>query len=388
MSNNILLTISQDDITSPYKFKNTNIKVYSFEEAIYHVYYYFKQSADDFISDEFILWVHDVLGLTFVASQIKNIANMKSFSKRIIKFVTLIDYFSDSQVEKIKEDLIVWENTLEWEQLKQSADYMLNNNEIEKGILIYLKALKYGENIYLFNNLGIAYMKKGKFEDAYNILNKAYRMEKNIDIIMNFCEASVYNQKYEEALLLIQYLDENTKSTNIYYLKGILDFETKNYSNAILNFTEGFEKTKEDYYIYKISEVYIKKRDFLKAIDILSKVENKDNNYLCKIAEIEVGNLNVPAAVQCMQKAIMTDKEDINIWINLAKYHRLNYDLVKASSSISKALLLDPNNELGQIENAKIKKSQGKIKEYQHILHVVLNTFKKKYREMIKVSPL
>lgn len=382
MSDNILLTVSQDDIMSPYKFKNTNIRVYSFEEAIYHVYHYFKQSSEDFTSEQFISWVNDILGLTVIASQLKNISTVQSFSKRLTRFLTLIDYFSDVQLEKIKEELTIWENRLEWEQLKESADYMINNNNIEKGIGLYLQAIKYGDNIYLFNNLGIAYMKKGDFREAYNILSKAYHMERNIDVTINFCEAAIYNKKYEEALSIIQQLEQINIIDTVYYLKGMLEVETKNYNNAILYFTQGFEKTNEDYYLYKISEVYVKKRDYLKAIDILSSVTCKDSDYLCKIAEIHVSDLNVPEAVKCMQKAITKDRENISIWINLAKYHRLDYDLVKASSSISKALMIDANNELAQIENARIKKSQGKIKEYQNTLHVILNMFKKKYREM------
>jgi Tfp pilus assembly protein PilF len=82
-----------------------------------------------------------------------------------------------------------------------------------------------------------------------------------------------------------------------------------------------------------------------------------------------------------MQKALITNKNSIDLWIRLAEYYRLNYDLQKATGAITKALELSKKNPRANLENARIKKALGKIKDYQVILNSVLVGFKEKYRE-------
>ena len=83
MASSLLLAVSQEENDVFYQFKMTNVKVFSFEEALYHVYHNWKQTVDDFCCDEFIRWTNNALRLSFIASKIKTIAETESFSERL-----------------------------------------------------------------------------------------------------------------------------------------------------------------------------------------------------------------------------------------------------------------------------------------------------------------
>jgi Tfp pilus assembly protein PilF len=117
------------------------------------------------------------------------------------------------------------------------------------------------------------------------------------------------------------------------------------------------------------------------ALAALSALGEETKELLVKQAYVYFASGNVPAAIKCIEKALMTNKSDAGLWVALAVYYRMDYDFQKAQAAVSTALNIDPFNEKALLENARIKKSLGKTKEYQEVLKNILSSLKKKYRE-------
>ncbi len=382
MSAQLLLAVSQAENNIPYKFKLTNINVYSFEEALYHVYAYWTQSTDDFVSDEFLTWVSSTLGLSFLASKIKEISKIEAFSERLLSFLSIIDYFDEIQLVSLRSRLLEWEKTCEWERLKVRADYLLDNKDPYAAISFYKKALELQENVVLLNNIAIALMQLCCFQEAEYYLEKAYGIDgNNIDIVLHLTEAAIYNHNFEKALRMLCVAEQiEPKNADIQFLHGELNYEMGNVRYSIDYFEKAFELKKDAFYVYRLADVYVKLRLYEKALSSLDKVLFKERNFLMKQADIYVKFNNVPAAIKCIKQALVVDNNDAELWVKLAMYHRIDYDHIHAAIAIDKALKIAPNDQKAKLENARIKKAQGKIKEYQLILSDILTSFKHKYR--------
>lgn len=383
----LLLCLSQDDAAESYQFKITNIKVYFFEEALYHCRHYWKESIDDFLSEEFIDWVRTGLKLKFLASQIQELTTLSSFSVKLIRFLSLTDYFDKADLDGLANELTDWEKRMEWERLKERGDSLMRLNEPSKAFVLYKKALDYAENANLLNNAALALMRLERPNDASVLLEKAYALKPDdAQIRLNLAEARIYDQRFEKALTLLKTAEEeHGPNAHIFYLHGELNLEAGNIRYSIDYFEKAYAIDPSDFYLYRLTDVYVKLRFYEKALENLNKAKIKNGDFFLKQAEVYVAAANVPTAIRCIEKALMLSSNQAELWIRLAMYHRLDYDLNRAYGAILKALNLAPTNDQARLELARIKKAQGKTKEYQKILTAILQGFKKKYREQGQV---
>lgn len=379
----LIQCLNQEPVTSPYTFKLTGVSVFSFEEALYHCYTYWKDSIDDFVSSEFIAWVKDILGQAYIASQIKELSDLEQLSQRFTKFLSITDYFEDDEIKEIHAELMQWENRLEWEQLKERADAFNKVNEPQKAYSLYMRALKYEENPQILNNLGVCLMKLKRFDESYFYLAKAYEMQKYISILVNLAESAIFSHKFEIAEELLTQIKDEKDDAELNYLYGEYFYESGNIRKSTKYFEEAAASSNDTFYIYRLTDAYIKLRKYDNALALLETVENKDKEFLMKQGEVYAVSGHIPAAIKSIEKALIFDKGDCALWIILAYYHRLNYDFIKAQSAIITALRIEPNNEKALLEQARIKKSLGKTKDYQVILKNILDDIKQKYRELI-----
>jgi len=380
----LLLALNQEPVSHPYIFKTTNLSVYSFEEALYHCYTHWKESADDFTSAEFADWVSGVLGHAHIGDEIKALADVAGFSERFTRFLRLTGYFADEHTANIKAELQIWESALEWERLKERADAFNAKGQAFKAYPLYKRALDFNENAVLLNNLSICLLKLQRFEEAYDYLQRAYEMEPgNIQILTNFTEAAIASHSFNKAVSLLDRLSKIKKGGSVDYLYGELNLEMGDIRAAASYFEKAAAETNEPQHIYRLCEIYVKLRMYDDALAVLDTVAagGESKELLIKQAFVYVAAGNVPAAIKCTEKALMAHKADAQLWVNLAVYHRMDYDLTKASAAIATALNIDPYNERALLESARIKKSLGKTKDYQDVLKNILNSLKKKYRD-------
>ena len=394
----LLLCVSQQENTQPYRFSVTGIQAYTFEEILYHVYNYWKQSVDDVTSPHLVAWVHDTLGLPFVAAKIKQAAAIENFSERMLAFLRTSEYFDEPQLAAIRPNFERWEKRLEWETYKERADDLAKRGEPEKAIPLYRRALQYDENVPVFNNLGAAYMQIDLHNEAADAFARALQLDAdNWQLVLN----------YGEALIAAGRLDDGKRAINrataiapksaigdILYLRAELSLKLGQSPNAISYFEQAIAVSSEAHYVFRLADTYALQRQFDKALDTLGKFNAKltksgkssknEQILFCYMKEAEIHALadNRRGAILAIKKATQIRPGNEELWIRLAKYYRLNYDLPSAEDAIRKALDLDGGNHRARLENARIQKSMGDIKAYQQLLKGILGEFKARYRDV------
>ncbi len=188
MATDLILVASDAENVKPYKFEATNISVYSFEQALYHCYHYWKESWDEvFIKDNFNIWVRDELNLSYIASEIKKMKSIRSLPDRIIAFLSIIYYFDQDELDKLKKEIKDWQTQSQSEKLKEKGDSLIAIGSFEKAIIAYNAVLTYDKKNYVvMNNIGVGYMNLEKYEKAEEWFFKAF------DICNDNTERSLY----------------------------------------------------------------------------------------------------------------------------------------------------------------------------------------------------
>ena len=413
--------ISQQLNKAPFIFRSTGIRVYSLEEALYHVFHYWRESVDDFLSPEMIAWASE-LGLSFVVAKMHEIAEEKHFTTRILGFLQLIKYFSPSELGHLQSELEAWERRCEWEKLKERADFFVERGDPFKALPLYKRALQLKkvalplftsqtkfnfledkkaalplsttqkhcnfleneENAALLNNIGVAYMQLSLAKKAAGYLACAYALEPdNISVMLHYIEAAILGKQFETATQVLEKAEPLVPdSADIQFLHGLMAYKQKNYNQALTYYEKA---TKLDpvasYYVYKMADTYKEMRQYKQALHVLSRVANKDAEYYVKEAEIHAAAGDVPASLRCMRNATSGDgANNANLWAKLAEYYRRDYDWRRAEKAITHALELAPDNDKVWLESTRIKKGLGRTREYQAGLATMLQSFKGRYR--------
>ncbi|MDR1559886.1 MAG: hypothetical protein LBS84_09370, partial [Clostridiales bacterium] len=117
----VQLCVSQAENHVPYLFGMTNAKVFSLEEALFHAYHNWREAADGLFSPDFTDWVRNELLLPEIADKLRGYSSL-SFSDRLISCLRVIDYFDDSEINRLLKELNAWEKRVEWEKLKDRGD--------------------------------------------------------------------------------------------------------------------------------------------------------------------------------------------------------------------------------------------------------------------------
>jgi tetratricopeptide (TPR) repeat protein len=379
----LLLCVSQAEAGPGFRFKMTGLSVYSFEEALYHCYHYWQQSIDEIASEEFSAWVGEGLGLTYLAAKIKRLAKADGLTERVTSFLTLTDYFSGPDISALRAEIEAWESRLEWERLKDRGDYLMGQDDPGWAALYYKKALAFSENAPLLNNLAVASLRMSRYADAQAYLEQAVALApENLRLYLNLAEAAIFARDFDKALWALGRVEEaDPGNPDIQYLYGELNFATGNTRYSIEYFERAIRHTPDPHYIYRLTDVYVKLRQYSRALETLDRAAQKGRDWQLKQAEVHVMSNHVPAAIRCVERALVNHHEDLTLWVRLAAYHRLDYDLDRAHSAIVKALSLGPENDAARLESARIKKAMGRTKEYRQVLRQILTGMKKKYRE-------
>ena len=381
MSLNLQFCVSQKHNTAPYTFKTTGIRVYTFEEVLYHVFHHWRESVDEFLSENLIAWVAE-LGHSYFATRMKELTRTEPFTEKILNFLRLADYLGEDELSDLRATLEKWELRREWEQLKERGDFFARRNEPEKAIPLYKRALQYDENAPLLNNLGIQYLRINATKEGLSCLTRALSLEpKNFDILLHYIEAAILNSSFDKAAKAIQKAyDINPNHPDIAFLLGLLSYEQKDFPAALKYFEKAIEADPATtYYTHKAVDIHLQMRQYEKALQTLQKSPLRDTSYHEKEAEIYAAWSDIPRAIKSMQAALSLNPTATQ-YAKLASYHRQDYDTIRAEAAIQKALSLNPGNNIVRLENARIKKGQGRTREHQAALTEILKSFKDNYR--------
>ncbi len=384
MATDLILTASNEENVKPYKFEATNISVYSFEQALYHCYHYWKESWDEvFIKDDFIMWVRNELNLSYIASEIKKLKNIRSLNDRIIAFLSLIYYFDDDELDKLRQEIKDWQNRSQSEKLKEKGDSLIAIGSFEKAIIAYKAVLTYDKkNFVVMNNIGVGYMNLANYAKAKKWFLKAFYIQKdNIKIILNIIESCIYNEDFDDAEKYIGLCDENHDSGEIFYFKGEIEFNRGNFEKAVKYYKKAIVKN-DSLAVLRLSDVYEKQGLFDTALKVLDIFNDTDITALVKKSGIYLSISDLPSAIKCIERALLYDGTSVELWTYLAKYHRLNNDFIKAEGAVCTALRFSGDDLAANLEMAKIKRVQGKSKDYKSSVSKIFKNLKAEYRDI------
>jgi len=404
------LTVSQQISNTAYTFKGTGIRVYSIEEALYHVYHHWRESAEDFSSAKLISWV-DSLGHPRLADKIAGIVGLTSFSRRMVAFLGIIDYFSPEEIAALKADLESWEHRVEWERLKDQADHLVTKGEPARALPLYRRALKYDQNVSLLNNMAVACMKLGNHAEAVSLLAKAYASQpSDTKLCLHYAEAAILNGDYDTGIGLLMPVKSTPEAM---FLQGLAAYRQEDYPAALSLFTKAADTVGlYNRCIHKIADTYMQMRQYDKA---LASLDASIPDYHVKAAEIYAaqGHAYMPQAIDHIRQALKlpglpgqgptpdqtpdqtvpltqtghthtghpstaTNQDEAALWTTLARHYRNDYDIQRASEAIANAL--PSENPLTLLENARINKSKGRMRDYRSGLSDVLKLVKEQYR--------
>jgi len=378
------LCASQQMNDIPFIFQNTKIRVFSIEEALYHVYHYWRESAEDFCSTTISTWVTDI-GHPDLSKKIATIKEEVSFSKRLLAFLNIIEYFDESDLANIKPDLLAWENRVEWERLKDRADGLVSRGQPAKALPLYQQALSYKENATLLNNIAITYIQIGNHTQGIKLLARAHILEPdNKNVRMHYAEALILANDYKLASQILPVSDE----PDTLFLYGLMAYQQGDYPTAY----EWLKKANDDPTFRisrKISEIFMKMNQPDKA---LTSLNTSDPTYHERMSEIyaSCGHAKMPEAIDHIKKAIIQDQNSVSqkgqaLWTKLAKYYRLDFDWTRAAEAIENALSVSSAPSASTIlEHARIKKGQGRMRDYRASLGDMLRHVKDAYRQGVQ----
>jgi tetratricopeptide (TPR) repeat protein len=375
------LCVSQQKNKKPYAFKTTGIRVYTFEEVLYHVYHHWRESVDEFLSEEMIVWVAE-LGHSYLSAKMRELTKKEPFTAKILDFLGLIDYFAEKEIKALQTTLQKWEQRRDWEQLKERADHFANRKEPAKAIPLYKRALQFDENAQILNNLGIQYMQIASTSEALSCITRALSLEPaNFDILLHYIEAAILNGSYEKAAKAIKKAyDQDPNCPDIAFMLGLMSYQQKDYPTALTYFEKAMETDKTvAHYAHKAVDLHLQMRQYEQALTTLERLTHHDAAFHAKKAEIYAAWGDNSRAIKSMTTAAAIEPEAIN-YAKLAAYHRQDYEPRHAETAITKALAIAPENNIARMEDARIKKSLGRTREYQATLTEVLKSFKDNYR--------
>jgi tetratricopeptide (TPR) repeat protein len=356
--------------------------VFSFEEMLHHVFHNWRDTADEFLTEASISWVAD-LGLSYIATRMKELVNTDPFNLRIMGFLRLANYFGEDELHGLQTILEKWEQRREWEKLKERADLFARRSEPEKAIPLYKRALQFEENAPLLNNLGVMHLQANEPKEGLSYLTRALSLEpNNLEILLHYIEAAIMNASFDKAAKALRRAHQAApKRAEISYLLGLMAYEQKDFPAALPYLEKAIEiDGVTAFYTFKAVDLHLQMRQYEQALAALQRLETKDPAYHEKEAEIYAAWGDIPRAVKSMQNAISATKDPTaTAFAKLAAYHRQDYDPA-AKSAIEKALALSPENNIVRLENDSIQKSLGNTRAHQAVLNEILSGFKNGYR--------
>lgn len=380
----LILSVSPESISRPYYFDSTHRKIYSLEELMYHCYYYWKQSIDDFLAGKIEIWIKEELKLPYLASRIEKIKDREhTITAQYSAFLDVIDYFEIDEINSITKEVYSWENMDQWQKLKEKGDIALENEQYTQAVKYYLEAIDINDNVTILNNLGVAYMKQEKFEDALMCLQKAHFKEPyNEDIVVNTAQVLMLQGDYETAKAQLKKFDFASKGWKAYKLYGEISYIQQDYENALIYFKKAIDLGDDFTSNIRIADIYSVLGEYKGAINAIEAIKDKDNDqYYYNYARINYKFGKVRDAIIQAEQAVEINKRNLDAWILLVKLYKKVKDIPQAEKALLKVFELDPDNDEAKLEYATLKKSKGLIKDYQEILKGMLNKWKQRYRE-------
>ncbi len=200
------ITLCTIHTEKPFYIKEINKNIYSIEELSYYLYNNLYLIEDQFFSEELIDYIENELGLTTIASGIRQIiANKGELGEKISFVIKNSGYYTEKEAEKLENHLVMLCSKTAAERMKAKADILMDTEKYNMAIHYYNSILSKAINNELperfygdvYNNLGVAYARLFEYEQAASAFQCAYRLNKSTESLESIimCDLISGNEK-------------------------------------------------------------------------------------------------------------------------------------------------------------------------------------------------
>lgn len=172
----------------PYYISNMAINIYSAEELCYYIYNNIYLVGTDLFDDGLIDYIDRELKEPELAGQLEFLVSQNAgLSELVITVLRHVDYYSETEIDTIRDVIDRLDTQNVSERLKARADNFLANKRYNSAIHNY-EAIVYGkrdsmldDTFYgnVWHNMGAAYAGMFVFYEAAKCFSEAYRLNGN-----------------------------------------------------------------------------------------------------------------------------------------------------------------------------------------------------------------
>lgn len=143
----------------------------------------------------------------------------------------------------------------------------------------------YSEIIHVYSNRGYIYLELGENEKAIEDFTKVIEMDANFKYIHDYRSTAYMRIKeYDKAISDCEMTIKETPEVG-YNNRGLTYYFLKDYSKALIDFTESMNLKPESNTLNNRANVYIKLQDYSNALKDLSKALDLNPNFSSKSYE-------------------------------------------------------------------------------------------------------
>lgn len=225
----------------------------------------------------------------------------------------------------------------------------------KNSISLFEHALKVSERNYVaHNNLGLAYFKAGRVEDAIHQYARSIAINAYHSRAYNNM-ASALSDKGDMEKAVEMYLKAialNPKDPEPYYSMGVLCAKQGRHEKAIMYYQEAIRLNPEDQDAQNnLGNVYLRDKKFKEAGEHYRRaleIYPKYDRALYGLGESERIQGRLDEALAYYEKAAAANPDYAKAWLGIGKTQKARGDLVHAAKAFQKALELD-----GELEEAR-----------------------------------
>lgn len=175
-----LILCRQPLAATPYYIENAMLNVYSLEELSWYIYHNTETIDDDFISEQMIVWIDEVLNFPALADRLRSLkqSGMPLYAQ-VEALLSSCGYLTPKEIRETVQDIMHYADLTPEERKKRRADQLMNDGKPRRALLIYQELLSdpdinrsfYGN---VCHNTGYAYASLFMFREAAEYYRKAY----------------------------------------------------------------------------------------------------------------------------------------------------------------------------------------------------------------------
>jgi len=222
------------------------------------------------------------------------------------------------------------------------------------------------------NTLATLYLNKGFYEKAHDLFYKSLELNpKQEEILFNIGYAYFQQQDYISASKYLQKsLSINSSYLQSLNLMGIIYEKNKMFEEAENCFLKAIDASKRSLSsIMNLMDFYLRKKEYKKVTELGKSIKDtrniKNKHFFLTLGSAYLHDNNLEEALKHFQKSLQLDRNDSNIYFNIAFVYDIKSDYQNAIINYNKALRLNPNdinilNNLAILYAKLNKKSQAK----------------------------